>query len=364
MTITVEPRCRATDLPADPDTALAVHFGMLLGVSDLELLASNPRGKLRLHNAWLHGEGVVWGYEVTFDKPSRELRVDRGFALDANGRELLLDRMLCLNIDEWLKEHAEELPAGTGEFGLDVVVWHRACLDVPVPAVAGECDDGPETAYSRIRETVSVTLELQPQVRPDTYTRLRAALAHPQGSVQALHDLAALDTVDLGPVDDDPPGTGYFPVPDPTGMVIARITVTRDGAEPDVSVIDHTVRPVHVPTSLVHDALAAKVPPGVAATQQDATTVVMPSAQTLDKNSLGGIAAARWDPGSGWKDTVVSATFDEPNAQLVITFNDAIAQGELVRILIPGAGLHPVVALVDGRPVPLGRDIVLTIEGS
>jgi len=46
-------------LPADPFTALQFHFGMLLGVDDLETLAANPRGKTWLHNAWLHREGVA-----------------------------------------------------------------------------------------------------------------------------------------------------------------------------------------------------------------------------------------------------------------------------------------------------------------
>ena len=51
----------ATTLPADPFTDLAVQFGMLLGVADFDALAANPRGKMRLHNAWLHGQGVGLG---------------------------------------------------------------------------------------------------------------------------------------------------------------------------------------------------------------------------------------------------------------------------------------------------------------
>ena len=57
-------------LPASPFTALQYHFGMLLGVDDLETAQAYPRGKIRLHNAWLHREGVVWGFNVVVQQPA------------------------------------------------------------------------------------------------------------------------------------------------------------------------------------------------------------------------------------------------------------------------------------------------------
>ena len=65
MTSTRSDSTLATSLGADPFWSLAVHYGMLLGVSDFQVLMANPRGKLRLHQAWQHGPGVVWGYPVS-----------------------------------------------------------------------------------------------------------------------------------------------------------------------------------------------------------------------------------------------------------------------------------------------------------
>ena len=48
-------------LPLSPFYTLSYHFGMLLGVDDFETEQAYHRAKQRLHNAWLHGEGVVWG---------------------------------------------------------------------------------------------------------------------------------------------------------------------------------------------------------------------------------------------------------------------------------------------------------------
>src|ERR1700686_3193694 len=77
--------------PVNPFSALRYQFGMLLGVDDFETEQAYHRGKMRLHNSWLHGHGVVWGLGVSSDLPSGEIRVERGLALDAAGHELHLD---------------------------------------------------------------------------------------------------------------------------------------------------------------------------------------------------------------------------------------------------------------------------------
>ena len=56
--------CRGGDLPATPFLAPRVAHGMLLGEDDFRYLIGYPRGKHLLHQAWLHGAGVVWGYPV------------------------------------------------------------------------------------------------------------------------------------------------------------------------------------------------------------------------------------------------------------------------------------------------------------
>ena len=52
----------------NPFYALRYHFGMLLGVDDFETEQVYHRGKMRLHSAWLHRQGVVWGFNVYFNE--------------------------------------------------------------------------------------------------------------------------------------------------------------------------------------------------------------------------------------------------------------------------------------------------------
>lgn len=413
-------RPKLTELAVEPTTALAVHFGMLLGVSDIELLAANPRGKLRLHNAWLHGEGVVWGYRVTFEEAARELRVGPGLATDANGRELHLAHEVCLDLDAWYAEQERAGRRATDEEPLvvDVVLRHRACLSRPVPALAGECDDGPESAYSRVVETVQVALEHERMEDRAAFLRLRDAVGQPAGEAHADVDdaraaldgvppeerderwraavarLVAGDSLDLAPADTEPPGAGWFPAPEPEAVLVARLTVSLGDDGRVVladDAIDHGVRRVHVPTTVVSDLLlgalrAPVVLPAdaggprlvVAEVQRpDATTVTVPATVPLSPASLAGVTARQWDAGAGWTERTATASYDEAAALLVVTFDEDLAAGQLVRIHVPGTGPTPVVAEVDGRPVPLagtpadppagpdqGRDVVLTIEGS
>src|SRR5688572_5640543 len=74
-----------TPEPINPFTGLKPHFGMMLGVEDLQVAQGYAVGKLRLHNAWLQGGGVVWGMDVKVNDPSERptLRVEPGLALDA-----------------------------------------------------------------------------------------------------------------------------------------------------------------------------------------------------------------------------------------------------------------------------------------
>jgi hypothetical protein len=177
-------------LPIGPFTALQYHFGMLLGVDDLETAQAYPRGKIRLHNAWLHREGVVWGLDVRVND-RRELTVTPGLALDAAGRELHLDATACVDLGKWYAKHAddpafvfEDAPNGRKRFDVHVVARFRACPARPVPAIADPCAGAApglrrgDTAYSRVTE--SVELLLRPGLAPAKdrgYHRLRVLFA-------------------------------------------------------------------------------------------------------------------------------------------------------------------------------------------
>lgn len=169
-------------LPADPFRSLYVHFGMLLGVDDFQTLDAYHRGKTWYHSAWLHGFGVVWGYEVTLPQTlpaeddfegepefNSEIRVEPGLAIDGVGRELYLPHAACLNIPDWYEEHKDdeglqdviEVDEDSGDiiFNAHVQVMFRGCLTRQVPALSEPCDGGSSTtAYSRVVETVHIAL--------------------------------------------------------------------------------------------------------------------------------------------------------------------------------------------------------------
>src|SRR5688500_2769616 len=131
-------------LPISPFYAPRYHFGMLLGVDDFESEQAYHRGKVRLHNAWLHRAGVVWGLRV--DAPRMEggdgslkggPRVAPGLALDGVGRELFLSALACVNLPAWYEAHREDPELqeiveigedGTVTFDAHVVARFRACL--------------------------------------------------------------------------------------------------------------------------------------------------------------------------------------------------------------------------------------------
>ncbi|MEO8333805.1 MAG: hypothetical protein ABI664_02450 [bacterium] len=243
-------------LPANPFTALQYHFGMLLGVDDLETAQAYPRGKIRLHNAWLHREGVVWGLDVGFNS-RRELTVKPGLALDAAGHELHLDATACVDLGKWYDKHKDDDGfiftddgAGGTQFDVHVVARFRACLARPVPAIADPCAGSElDTAFSRVSETIE--LLLRPGKAPPKdlgYHRLRIlfsleddatqydevktrresilALAldqQPRAYLDAFREFAALDEIDLSPqVDESGVVSSLFPE-DPTDVVLADV---------------------------------------------------------------------------------------------------------------------------------------------
>lgn len=163
-------------------TAVNYHFGMLLGVDDFETEQGYHRGKRRLHNGWLHGGGVVWGLEVTVDRPSGEVRVEPGLALDRAGRELYLPVRACLSLPRWFAEHADDpalravREAGDAvRFPAHVELRHCSCFGRQVPALADPCEGADrDTAYSRLHETVDIRLVPGPATDvPCTHRLLR-----------------------------------------------------------------------------------------------------------------------------------------------------------------------------------------------
>lgn len=286
-------------LPVNPFTALQYHFGMLLGVDDLEAAQAYPRGKIRLHNAWLHREGVVWGYDVLFNK-RRELAVRPGLLLDGAGRELHLDTTACVDIGRWFEKHRDDESftfssndAGQAQFDVHVVARFRACLARPVPAIADPCGSADsDTAFSRVNESVELLLRPGKSQRKDPgYHRLRILFAleddeptrfdevrvrresilalpidqQPRAYLEAFREFAALDVIDLAPATDESGVRNSLFPEDPTEVVLADVSAVIVGpasngapgwtlADP-LPEINVRVRPSHVATATIQELL-------------------------------------------------------------------------------------------------------------
>lgn len=291
------------ELPLWPFQDLRVASGMLLGVEDFHVMLGNPRGKMRLHQGWLHGSGVVWGLRVTKDKTI--IKVDGGLAVDGHGRELRVDAQLCLDVQPWAKDwleqhHAEFDPGscgcstteGTGDCGS---ITHHASayvrlraeffLDRMVPALADPCDTSREhNEASRVLETAG--LDFADKVDEwEPYERLRAlfglkpdsdhaapggdaalaaeriAAAGPDERAKVLLDearcLAAADVCEL-----EPPQPDLFPVDSSAvPVVLARLdlSVSDDGCVDVADTIDMCARRAILPTRTIQELLCGDV---------------------------------------------------------------------------------------------------------
>lgn len=281
-------------LPVSPFYGVRYHFGMLLGVDDFETAQAYARGKMRLHNAWLHRAGVVWGFKVFFND-RKEIQVDPGLALDAAGHELHLDVPVCLDVGQWYDKHKDDPQLGATRtadgvrFSAHVVVCFRACLTRQVPALAEPCVGAEtETAYSRAFETVEVLLRPgQAPVTVPPYHRLRLLFmledARPAGGPPSAADQAVLDErsrilglpaaqqpaaylaafrrfAALDEMDLNEPGHRLFPAPDDAAVVLANVTdIALAGTAGAWTVtpgtVDPSVRPSHVATSTIQELL-------------------------------------------------------------------------------------------------------------
>ncbi len=284
-------RCGDVALAVNPFVANRYHFGMLLGVADLEAEQAYHRGKSWLHNAWLHGEGTVWGLRVELDEG--ELAVRPGLALDRHGRELYVADTLCLDLARWYVERrpddleVEEHEDGDLTFTVHVRLCHDSCLDRPVPSISEPCDDAnSDTSYSRAVERGLPSLAAGPApTEPQPwYPRLREFFGQRPAAdplvVEALAEVAAAqpadrpavcvgwfrrlvaeDTMDLGP---EPGAERWSPSAGDGCIALAQLavrlrpdgegfTVVADGE--DATTVDNQVRPSHVRTRAIQELL-------------------------------------------------------------------------------------------------------------
>jgi len=297
-------------LPVNPFLSVRYQFGMLLGVDDFDTAEAYPRGKMRLHGAWLHGAGVVWGFGVLATPVSAtdptldgELQVLPGLALDRLGHELHLDQPACVDVGAWyaLQKQATgdatlggaaAVDAGTGAVTaqLHVELRFRACLTRQVPAMSEPCDGatGTDTAYSRAFETVEIKLlaglsepvddrqawrsprlrllfgvlapndPAQPEPWEKDVLDARAAIASQADFLAALRRFAALDEMTAGPGLAASGRRLLFPGGEDAPVVLADLRDVKlafDGKAYRMTAVDvhPEVRPSHVATSTIQE---------------------------------------------------------------------------------------------------------------
>lgn len=106
-------------------------------------------GKMRFHNSRLHGAGILCGLRLSVLAPEGTiLRIGRGAAIDACGREILVGFDQCVDVAAWFRQQAYTFrdqdgnpckPDETNRVGLCVVMRHAECGGAPEPVPPDPC---------------------------------------------------------------------------------------------------------------------------------------------------------------------------------------------------------------------------------
>ncbi len=412
----------AKRLPENPFLALRAVYGMLLGQDDFETLAANPRGKQMLHAAWLHGWGVVWGFDVRVEGGTT-LRVSPGLAVDGRGRDLHTEADWCA--DEDVRVLVTEQPDDQGVVNAHLIVEFDSCLTSVVPTLANPCDvTRQHDDYSRVYETARFVLRPGPPPAPPPapYPRVRALLglhhlgkSTPEGQEvldataaaqtappdrraavlwERFRVLAAADVAERGP--QAPTGSSCpapFPRPEAgAGVLLAtvRIQVTRSEGcrEPGPIEVDSSVRPALLPTSTItellcgwapgilgshtgRDAGGPRVIPSSLAWRDDRRIVVFDLTHPIQRGSLRHAVSVSSLGPRGWVRQDLAAVSTENDDRRVVVELAEARDYERYRVIVrgtgetPAYGVDPAVPLagVEGGPpgsADDGHDAVLS----
>jgi hypothetical protein len=131
---------------AEPLTRVNFFDGMLLTGEDLRVEQDYLRRKQQLHNQ-IHGYGVVEGLDVTVDSKNHMVHVAPGWAIDRQGREVVLvepwcsEEVACRHCDvviSWAEVAAGPVPARPDD-GLIHTRWvEQPELSLVAPGEAGD----------------------------------------------------------------------------------------------------------------------------------------------------------------------------------------------------------------------------------
>lgn len=244
-------------------------YGQRLGVMELSDQASYHAGKHAFHNARLHGIGVLCGlsaerYVFVPATTTTVLRVARGAALDACGREVIAGADQCVDLVAWYAKNRARADVVSWVAGADhqlvVAIRYRDCPSDPAPAPRDPCGcDQNGCEFGRVREGFELAL-LLPTEHDKLLTRTRPsptdlAAAFSAGSLEEVNDRVAALVARACPEPGD--GEGW--------LALATITVAIDssGALVDITAIDNapperlSLLPTQALQTLIVDAAAA-----------------------------------------------------------------------------------------------------------
>ena len=143
-------------------------YGRLLTSDDFITEQTYFMEKHRLHNRYLHGCGVVEGFDVSIDECNNIL-VEPGSAIDCAGNLVVVDSRVQLGV-----------PSGAGELCIVVEYRERPTEEVPALYISSETDTA--GGFSRILEEYCVSItDVNPNanhsaIRQDTYG---CGISHP-----------------------------------------------------------------------------------------------------------------------------------------------------------------------------------------
>lgn len=110
-------------------------------------------GKMRFHSEKLHGAGILCGLKLSAMEPeSTLLRVGRGAAIDACGREIVVGFSQCVDVAAWFRQQAYRFrdqdnnpckPDEQNRVKLCVVLRYAECGGSPEPVPPDPCASGP-----------------------------------------------------------------------------------------------------------------------------------------------------------------------------------------------------------------------------
>ena len=286
--------CSETDLTCcaaiPPEfVRLRYFFGQRLGVVDFHDEQSYHTGKMRFHNRHLHGAGVLCGLRVDRfvfpqgappDTPTTVLRVTKGAAVDACGREIVVGADQCIDVNAWYQANKsrEEVKAWAtpGEHPLCVGLRFRECPADPMPAPRDPCGCEPSGCeFGRVRESFELALLTESEQPLCQFTLVpsladieRVLAGLPQGLAlantdlvqRAIHQVVAAGCADR-PVDSWLCLACFRVVIDTDGIVTDVVALVNDG--PDrVSLLSTGVLQQMLSESLAGSAASGAAGPG------------------------------------------------------------------------------------------------------